>query len=138
MSERANLGTEVSQASLPQLVGEITRDMSRLVRQEMDLAKTELRQQAKTTSKAAGMFGGASLASYMVLLFLSFALWWALSNQMDQGWAALIVAGVWAVIGALLFLVARARVRRMREAGGLRQTADAVREVPGALKGSRS
>jgi hypothetical protein len=135
MSERANLGTDVSQASLPQLLSEISRDMSRLVRQEMDLAKAELRQQAKTTGRAAGMFGAAGLAGYMVLLFLSIALWWALSNLMDQGWAALIVAGIWVVIGAMLFLLARARVRQMRGAGGLRQTADTVREVPGALKG---
>jgi hypothetical protein len=138
MSERVNLGTDVSQASMPQLLGEITRDMSRLVRQEMDLAKAELRQQAKTTGRAAGMFSGAGLAGYMVLLFLSIAAWWALSNVMDQGWAALIVAVIWAIIGAMLFAVARARAREMREAGGLRQTADTVREVPGALKGGRS
>jgi hypothetical protein len=138
MSERVNLGTDMSQASLPELLGEITRDLSRLVRQETDLAKMELRQQAKLTGRAAGVFSGAGLAGYMVLLFLSFALWWALSNVMDQGWAALIVAGVWVVIGAVLFLVARARVRQMRQAGGLRQTADTVREVPSALKGSRS
>jgi hypothetical protein len=138
MTERANLGTDVSQASLPQLLGEITRDMSRLVRQEVDLAKAELRQQAKVTSKAAGTFGGASLAGYMVLLFLSIAAWWALSNVMDQGWAALIVAGIWAVIGAMLLVAARRRLREMRGTGGLRQTTETVREVPGTLKGRRS
>jgi hypothetical protein len=138
MNERSNLGTDVSQASLPQLLSEITRDMSRLVRQEVDLAKAELRQQAKMTGRAAGMFGGAGLAGYMVLLFLSIAAWWGLSNVMDQGWAALIVAGVWAVIGAMLFLVARRRLRHMRGAGGLPQTTDTVREVPGTLKGRRS
>jgi hypothetical protein len=139
MSERANLGTDVSQASLPQLVGEVTRDMSRLVRQEMDLAKAELRQQAKTTGRAAGMFGAAGFAGYMMLLFLSIALWWGLSDAIDSGWgAALIVAGIWAVIAAMLFAVARRRVRQMRGAGGLPQTTDTVREVPGTLKGSRS
>jgi ABC-type multidrug transport system fused ATPase/permease subunit len=139
MSERSNLGTDVSQASLRQVIGEITRDMSRLVRQEMDLAKAELRQQAKTTGRAAGMFGGAGLAGYMVLLFLSLALWWGLSEVIDRGWvAALVVAAVWAIIGAMLFLVARTRMRQMRQAGGMRQTADTVREVPGTLKGSRS
>jgi Putative Actinobacterial Holin-X, holin superfamily III len=138
MKERSNLGTDVSQASLPELLGEITRDMSRLVRQEMDLAKAELRQQAKTTGRAASMFGAAGLAGYMVLLFLSIALWWALSNLMDQGWAALIVAGIWAIIGAMLFSVARRRLRQMRGAGGLRQTTETVREVPGTLKGRRS
>ncbi|MBX6355948.1 MAG: phage holin family protein [Micromonosporaceae bacterium] len=138
MSERSNLGTGVSQASLPELLSEITRDMSRLVRQEMDLAKAELRQQAKRTGQAAGVVGGTGFAGYMLLLFLSIALWWALSNQMDQGWAALIVAGVWAVIAAVLFLMTRRRLRQVRGAGGLRQTAETVREVPGAVKGKRA
>jgi Putative Actinobacterial Holin-X, holin superfamily III len=135
MSERSNLGTDVSQASLPELLSEITRDVTRLVRQEMELAKAELRQQAKVTGRAAGMFGGAGFAGYMVLLFLSIALWWALSNVMDQGWAALIVAAIWAIAGAILFAVARSRVRALR--GGLPQTAETVREVLGTLKGRR-
>jgi hypothetical protein len=135
MSDRSNLGTDVSQASLPELLGEVTRDLSRLVRQEMDLAKAELRQQAKVTGRAAGMFGGAALAGYMVLLFLSIAAWWALSNVMDQGWAALIVAVIWAIIGAILFRVARQRMREMR--GGMRQTTETAREVPGTLRGNR-
>jgi hypothetical protein len=124
---RPNLGQDVSQASLGELLGEVTRDMSRLVRQEVELAKAELRQEAKITGQAAGMFVGAALAGFMVLLFLSYALWWGLSNVMDQSWAALIVTAIWAVIGAALFAVARTRLRQIR---GLRQTTQTVREVP--------
>jgi hypothetical protein len=122
---------DVSQASLGELLGDVTRDLSTLFRQEVELAKAELRQEAAKAGKAAGMFTGAALAGYMVLLFLSCALWWALSNVMDQGWAAMIVAAVWLVIGAILYSVARARVREIR---GLRQTAETVREVPDALR----
>jgi len=115
------------------LLGEVTKDMSTLVRQEVELAKAELRQEARTTGKAGGMFGAAALAGYMVLLFLSIALWWGLSNVMDQGWAALIVAAVWGAIGAIAFAVARARMREIR---GLPQTTETIREVPEALKGN--
>jgi uncharacterized membrane protein YqjE len=125
------MSADGSQASIGALLSELSRDVSRLVRQEVDLAKAELRQEVKKTGKAGGMFGGSALAGYMTLLFLSIALWWALANVMDQGWAALIVAGAWAVIGTLLFAVARVQMRKI---SGLRQTTETVREVPGALK----
>src|SRR5687768_8115776 len=88
-------GRDVTEASVGELIGEVSRDLSTLMRQELDLAKAELRQEATKTGRAAGMLGAAGLAGYMVLLFLSFALWWALSNVMDQSWAALIVAVLW-------------------------------------------
>ena len=83
---------QLSQLSVGDLVGEVGRDMSQLVRQEMHLAKAELRQDAKRTGQAAGAFGGAGMAGYMVLLFASIALWWGLANVMNPGWAALVVA----------------------------------------------
>jgi hypothetical protein len=123
-----------SQRSLGELMGEVTRDLSTLMRQEVDLAKAELREEAARAGRAGGLFGGAGLAGYMVLLFLSFALWWALSNVMDQGWAALIVAGVWAVVGAVLYPMAR---RQLREVRGLPRTAETVKDIPEALKPDR-
>ncbi len=83
-----------------QLISEVSRDLSTLMRQEVELAKAEVRQEVVKTGKAAGLLGGAGFAGYMVLLFLSIAAWWGLANVMDQGWAALIVAGIWAVTGA--------------------------------------
>lgn len=128
---RADATTDRTQASLGELLGDVTRDVSTLVRQEVQLAKAEARQEVRAAGQAAGMFGGAALAGFMILLFLSFAFWWALANVMDQGWAALIVAGVWAVIGAVLFTVARGRLRRVR--AGLPRTSETVRQVPGAF-----
>ena len=125
-------GADVSQASVGALLGEVTRDLSTLMRQEVALAKAELRQEAGTAGKAAGAWAGAALAGFMVVLFLSYALWWGLSNVMDQGWAALIVAVLWALIGAVLYAVGRSRVRQLR---GLPRTTQTVREVPEALKG---
>jgi uncharacterized membrane protein YqjE len=121
-----------AQPSLGAVLGDVTRDMSQLVRQEVELAKVELRQEAKRTGQTAGLFGAAGLAGVMVLLFLSFALWWGLANVMDQGWAALIVAGVWLVAAAILLAVARSRMRQIR---GPQQTSQTVRQIPDALKG---
>jgi hypothetical protein len=129
---RTDLTTDGSQPSLGTMLGEVGRDVSQLVRQEVELAKAELRRDAKRSGQVAGAFGGAALAGYLVVLFLSFALWWGLSNVMDQGWAALIVAGVWAVIAAILFAAARSRARTIR---GPQQTAQTVQDIPATLKG---
>ncbi|TDC67097.1 phage holin family protein [Micromonospora sp. KC207] len=133
---RAEAAPDRTQASLGELLGNVTRDVSTLVRQEVQLAKAEVRQEMRAAGQAAGMVGGAALAGFMTLLFLSFALWWALANVMDQGWAALIVAGIWAVIGAALFTVARGRLRRVKP--GLPRTTETVRQVPGAFTHHRN
>jgi len=69
-----------SSASVGDLVGSITKDISTLMRQELDLAKAEVKQEAIKSGKAAGMYGAAGFAGYMVLLFASIALWWGLAN----------------------------------------------------------
>jgi hypothetical protein len=96
---------------LGELVGELAQDVSKLVRQEFDLAKAELRQEAVKTGKAAGILGGGGLAGYLALLFLSLAVTWGLGEVMPLGWAALIVAVFWAVVGGVLFAMGRTRLR---------------------------
>src|SRR3954447_8090468 len=102
---------DVEGVSVGQLLGEVSKDLSTLMRQELDLAKAELKVEAKKAGQGAGMFGTAGFAGYMVLLFLSIALWWALENVMDAGLAALIVAIVWGVIGAVSFVMGRKKFR---------------------------
>ncbi|MEH6373342.1 phage holin family protein [Streptomyces sp. KLMMK] len=57
------------------------------------------------------MFGGAGFAGYMVALFLSLTELFALAHVKGAGWAALLVTGVWAVTGAVLFTLGRSRMR---------------------------
>ncbi len=104
-----------------------------LMRQELALAKAEVKQEAIKSGKAAGLFGGAGFAAYMLLLFLSIAAWWGLANVMDQSWAALIVAAVWAVTGAVLYAAGRARMREVNPAP--ERTAETLKELPGTLRG---
>lgn len=124
---------ERSQASVGELLGDVTRDMSTLVRKEVELAKAELREEVSQAGKAGGMFGGAALAGFLAVLFVSYALWWGLSNTMDQGWAALIVAVLWAAVGGGLFLNARTQLKRARAV--LPRTKQTARELPDALRG---
>jgi hypothetical protein len=122
---------EVSQRSFGELMGEVTQDLSTLMRQELELAKAEMRSEAATAGKASGMLAGAGIAAHLVLVFLSVALWWGLSNVMDGGWAGLIVAAIWALIAAVLATVGRTQFRRVR---GLPQTTETVKAIPQAVK----
>jgi hypothetical protein len=124
---------DVGDTSVGQLIGEVTSDLSTLLRQELELAKAEVKQEATKSGKAVGMLGAAGFAGYMVALFLSIALWWALANVMDEGWAALIVAALWAVIAAVLASVGRKRLRTVNPKP--ERTIQTLKEVPDALKG---
>jgi membrane protein implicated in regulation of membrane protease activity len=117
------------------LVGDVTRDLSTLMRQELALAQAELKQEAAKTGKAAGAFGGAGFAAWFVVLFLSLAAWAGLSNLMDPGWAALIVAVVWAVVAGVLFVTGRSTFRKVHPKP--ERTVDTLGQVPDALKGHR-
>lgn len=124
---------DVADVPVGQLISDITRDMSTLLRQEVALAKAEVTAEVTKTGKAAGMLGGAGFAGYMVLLFLSFAAWWGLANVMDEGLAALIVAVVWAVIGAVLYSTGRTQFRHVHPKP--ERTVETVSQIPDALKG---
>ncbi|MFI6851625.1 phage holin family protein [Streptomyces sp. NPDC050416] len=99
--------------SAGELLSAVTSDLQTLFRQEVELAKTEIREEATKAGKAAGMYGGAGFGGYMVALFLSLAAVFGLANVMDAGWAALIVAAVWAVIAAVLYVMGRSRMREV-------------------------
>ncbi|KOV90025.1 phage holin family protein [Nocardia sp. NRRL S-836] len=100
-----------TEESLGDLVSELTGDLSKLMRQELELAKAELRQEAGKAGKATGMLAAAGFAGYLTTVLLSFALVFALGAVMPLGWAALIVAVLWGIAGAVLYSTGRAKLR---------------------------
>jgi len=106
-------GTDPSGATVGQLMSEIAADVSALMRQEVELAKAEIKQEATKAGKGAGMLGGAAYAGHMVLLFGTLALVFAVGSQIGLGWAALIFTCVWGVIAAVLALRGRDQLRRV-------------------------
>ncbi|MEV8338990.1 phage holin family protein [Leucobacter sp. NPDC077196] len=117
--------------SLGDLLSEVTGDLSTLMRQELALAKAELRESAKNTGRGAGMLGGAAYAGGMVVLFLSIALWAALATLVGGGWSGLIVAGVWAIIAIVLFVIGKAQLKKVK---GAPQTMETLQEFIPTLK----
>jgi len=125
---------DVEGTSVGALIGEVTRDLSTLMRQELDLAKAELKVEASKTGKAAGMLGGAGFAGYMLALFLSISLWWGLANLLNGiALGAFIVAVLWGIVAAVLFSIGRKRMREVNPKP--ERTVQTLKEVPDALKG---
>jgi hypothetical protein len=122
----------VAETSIGEIIGNISDDLSQLFRQEVELAKAEIRQEATKAGKAAGMLGGAGFAGYLAVVLLSFAVVFGLSNVMDPGWAALIVAIVWGAIGAVLFVNGRKKLKTVDPVP--RRTAETLKEDAQWLK----
>jgi Putative Actinobacterial Holin-X, holin superfamily III len=116
--------------SLGELLGEISTDLSDLMRQELALAKAEATQTATRARKGVGMFAGAALGGYFVLLFLSIAGWWALGSVIGRGWSALVIMLIWLVITVVLAVMGRTA---FASAKGLPRTTDSVKRIPDAL-----
>src|SRR5437588_2516626 len=127
-------GRDVASASVGTLVGEVAQDLSKLMRQELALAKAEIKEESVKAGRAYGMLGGAGFAGYMVLLFASIAAWWGLATVIANGWAALIVTAIWAVIGAILYQAGRRQMRQVHPVP--ERTAETLKELPDALKPS--
>jgi hypothetical protein len=119
--------------SLGDLLGDVTRDLSTLMRQELELAKAELKQTTSRAGKGSGLLAGAGVAGHFVLLFLSLALWWGLGTLMGLGWSGVIVAVIWGIIGAVMASMGRKELKAIK---GLPQTAETIQEIPPTLKPS--
>lgn len=105
---------------------DVANDLSTLVRQELDLAKTELKQEATRAGKGAGMLAVAGVAGYLALIFVSLALVFLLDNWMPLELAALITALLWLIITAVLGLNGKKTLARTNPA--LPQTQRSLKE----------
>ena len=123
---------DVEGVSVGQLIGEVTKDLSTLMRQELELAKAEMKVEAKKAGQGAGMFGAAGLAGLMTVIFLSIALWWALSHLVGHSWSALIVAILWGIVGAVAFTMGKKKFQQVNPKP--ERTVETLQQVPGALK----
>ncbi|WP_051485886.1 phage holin family protein [Nocardioides sp. J54] len=97
--------------TLGELVGDIATDLTTLVKQEVELAKAELKIEATKAGKGVGLVGGAGVAGHLALLFGSFALLFLLDSWMHTGWAALVVAALWGVAAAVMAMSGRKELK---------------------------
>ena len=99
-------------ASTGQLVGQLTEQISRLVRDEARLAQAEVTQKAKRLGTGAGLFGGAGLFAFLGLAVLVAAAVLALALVLPGWLAALVVAVVLLAVAGVLALVGKKDVEK--------------------------
>jgi len=96
------MSTTPDNQSIGELFGRVTSDLSTLVRQEMQLAKVEIKQEVRTAGKAGGLLGGGAFAGYVALLFVSVAIALLLALAMPNWLAFLIVGVLYGIVAAVL------------------------------------
>lgn len=105
-------GQPADPRSLGEIVGDVASDLSTLIKQEMDLAKVEMKEEVTKAGKGAGLLGGAGLAGHFVLLFLSLTVVFALDVGLPLWASALIVTALWGIAAAVLAVTGRAALKR--------------------------
>jgi uncharacterized membrane protein YqjE len=121
-----------SEPSIGDLVAQAIRDVTQLVKFEIDLAKVELREDARRVGLAAALLAIAAFTGCLILVLLCFAFAEGLIALGIYPWAAfLIVAGVCLLLAAIAVLIVVIKIRGIT---GLRKTRQSVQEDLALLK----
>ena len=134
----SSLQTEPKQAekSLGELIGEMTSEVSQLMRKEVELAKVEIKEEGGRAGKAGGMFGGGAVAGYFALLFVSLALAWLLDQAMNTALAFFIVGALYGIAAAVLISRGREQMKQVDPVP--RQTVETLKEDAEWVKAQKS
>ena len=115
-----------------QLVANASKDLSNLVRSEIELAKTELKKTATAAGTGAGMFAAAAFLALLAIVLLCIAAAYGLTAAgLHPAIAFLIVAGALLLIGAILVFVG---TRMLKSAKGPQRAIETSKESVEALK----
>jgi hypothetical protein len=126
MAEPATARPVEDSRSVGDLVSEAIRDLSQLIKYQVDLAKVELRADAVRLGLSGALLASAVFTGFLVLVMLCFALAYGLQTLGVWDWASfLIVAGVCVVLAAATVGIVYLYVQRM---SGLRKTRESVQE----------
>jgi uncharacterized membrane protein YqjE len=109
------------------LLKQLATETSTLVRQELELAKAEMREKGRKAGPGLGMLGGAGVVALLAAGSLTAFLILVLDEAMDAWLAALIVTVVYAAVAGLLYVRGKDRVE---DAGSPapRQTIETLKE----------
>jgi putative superfamily III holin-X len=118
---------ELRERPLGEIARDLTRDVTLLVRQEVELAKAEMTQKGRTAAPGLGMIGGAGVVGLMAAGALTAFLILVLSVFLPE-WASALIVG--AVLAAVAYLLVKQGKERVEEAGAPipTQTIETVKE----------
>ena len=109
MEQRIDVREEAQ--SLGDLFSRLTADLSKLVRDEVELAKVEINETVENVKTAGVSIGAAGVLGLMAFVLLSFAAAWGLAEVVATGVAFLIVGGAYGLVALVLIAVGRSRLK---------------------------
>ena len=110
--------------SLGSLVAQASDHISTLVRSEIELAKAELRFDAKRVGTAGGLFAAAAFMAHLCLILASFTIAYVLAQWLPNWVAFLIVTVFYLVVAALLVFIG---TRRLKGLAGMKRTTRSIK-----------
>jgi hypothetical protein len=110
-----SMGQNEGEPTIGQLVANASRDLSNLVRSEIELAKSELKTSAKAAGTGGGLFGAAAFLGVLAIILLSIAAAYGVSALgLHPALAFLIVAFVYLVVAGVLVLIGKRLLGRAK------------------------
>jgi uncharacterized membrane protein YqjE len=103
---------ELAERPIGELLKQLATETTTLVRQELELAKAEVREKGRQAGPGFGMWGAAGAAGLMALGALTAFFILALDGAVPNWLAALVVAVVYAAVAGLLYIRGKQRVSR--------------------------
>jgi uncharacterized membrane protein YqjE len=102
--------------SVADVLQDIMRDVQEIVRSEVRLAKTELREEAAKAKTAAGLLGAAAITALFAVFFVLLTVVYALTLLMPR-WAAALLVGVGlAVLATVMVMAGLRRLKQIQAA----------------------
>lgn len=130
---RTGVTSGEDERTIGQLVASATQDLSGIMRDEVALAKVEIKNDVMAAGKGAAMFVVAGVLAFLALILLLIAAAYGLRAAGLPAWAAfLIVAGVLLLITAVLALLGRSALSKMQ--GGPKRTIKEAKATVAAVK----
>jgi hypothetical protein len=127
-----SMGQNEDEPTVGQLVANASRDLSSLVRSELELAKTELKKTAVAAGTGAGLFAAAAFLALLAIILLSIAAAYGVNALgLHPALSFLIVAVVYLLIGGGLVFVG---LRLIKKAKGPQRAIETSKESVEALK----
>ena len=112
MQETTNRTEQLGDQPVGDLVKQLSEQTSTLVRQEMKLAQTELREKGKRAGIGAGMFGAGGLVAFFGAATLIAAAVLALATAVDSWLAAVIVGAVLLAVAGVAAVMGKKQVEK--------------------------
>jgi hypothetical protein len=132
MAQSGTPGPDGSDQSLGDLVALAAKDVSQLVRYEIDLAKYELRGDVRRIGLAGALIGVAAFVGCLVLVLFCIAFAYGLITIGVWNWLAFLLVGVACILfAAIATLIAWLRLKGL---SGMRKTRQSVQEGLGMLR----